>query len=114
MNSYPSKQCDIIIFGGHGDLAFRKLMPALYHLVLENYLDKSSRIITVMRDKQSNDEHIQLVEKKLKEFLVIDKFNSTFFESFKTQLFSCQIDFPITSTYEDLSTILKQYPKEIG
>jgi len=24
--------CDIVIFGGHGDLAFRKLMPALYHL----------------------------------------------------------------------------------
>ncbi len=28
--------CDIIIFGGHGDLAFRKLMPALYHLTAYN------------------------------------------------------------------------------
>ncbi len=42
--------CDITIFGGHGDLAFRKLMPALYHLSNDGYLDEKSRIITATRD----------------------------------------------------------------
>ncbi len=41
--------CDFILFGGHGDLAFRKLMPALFHLCKDDYMDEDSRIITISR-----------------------------------------------------------------
>jgi hypothetical protein len=41
--------CDILIIGGDGDLAFRKLYPALYHLDLDSCLPSCLRIISVSR-----------------------------------------------------------------
>ena len=38
---------DIIIFGAYGDLSFRKLIPALYHLFNDDYIDTDSKIISV-------------------------------------------------------------------
>ncbi len=57
-----SNVCDIIIFGGHGDLAFRKLMPALYHLSNDGYLHEHSRIFSTTRANLTNDEHLELVK----------------------------------------------------
>jgi len=42
--------CDILIFGGEGDLALRKLYPALYHLDLAGCLDESLKIYGVARN----------------------------------------------------------------
>ena len=108
MNRYDSKMCDIVIFGGHGDLAFRKLIPALYHLVLEGYLDPKTRIITVSRDHMSLEDHRTLTKEKLQEFLIIDKFDSQFFEIFQKQLHITQIDFPDTQSYMGLKTLLDE------
>ena len=41
--------CDILIIGGDGDLAFRKLYPALYHLDLDTCLPSCLRIVSVSR-----------------------------------------------------------------
>ena len=102
---------DFILFGGHGDLAFRKLMPALYHLSIDNYLCEDSRIITVSRKDISRNEHIELVKKKLLEFLPKDGFDELFFEKFKKQLFIISVDFDNNSSYEGLKNILDEFPK---
>ncbi|MBD3841652.1 MAG: glucose-6-phosphate dehydrogenase [Campylobacterales bacterium] len=107
MNNQLSKQCDIIIFGGYGDLAFRKLIPALYHLRLFGYLDQKSRIISIARDNFTKEQHIQLTYKKLNEFLVIDKFDPKFFEEFKLMLDVCKIDFNDTDSFNNLKTLLQ-------
>lgn len=102
--------CDVIIFGGHGDLAFRKLMPALYHLCNDGYLNHQSRIITVTRSEMSLEEHIKLVEVKLHEFLAENLFDEANFEAFKAQLEVVRIDFQDTATYQSLQTLLNKYP----
>jgi len=86
------KVCDFILFGGHGDLAFRKLMPALYHLSLDEYLSDESRIITVARKDMTHNEHIELVKNKLKEFLE-DSFNEEEFSKFQKLLHIVTVDF---------------------
>jgi glucose-6-phosphate 1-dehydrogenase len=111
MSNYSSKLCDIIIFGGHGDLSFRKLLPALYHLVLEEYLDKQSRILLVGRDPMSHEENIKLVEEKLQEFLIIDKYEPGFFEVFKKQIYVTDVDFPNKESYIGLKEFLETEPK---
>ena len=78
--------CDVIIFGGHGDLAFRKLMPALYHLFNDGYLNHQSRIISTTRSSMSLDEHSELVKIKLQEFLAEDVFDEVKFQNFKVHL----------------------------
>jgi glucose-6-phosphate 1-dehydrogenase len=102
--------CDITIFGGHGDLAFRKLMPALYHLTNEGYLSSLSRVITVARNSTSHDEHIELVKNKLIEFLGESAFNQEMFERFKLQLHVVTISFDEEKTYQGLKELLDVFP----
>jgi glucose-6-phosphate 1-dehydrogenase len=101
--------CDFILFGGHGDLAFRKLMPALYHLCGDGYISKESRIITVSRKNISQEEHILLVKEKLKEFLAPNEFKDEFFDKFKEQLFLVVVDFSNNESYLALNDLLNKY-----
>ena len=102
--------CDIIIFGGHGDLAFRKLMPSLYHLCNDGYLNHQSRILTVTRRGMSNDEHISLVKSKLQEFLEEGQFDEAKFENFKEQLQVVKVDLGDEESYQALKNALEEYP----
>ncbi|MDD2789154.1 MAG: glucose-6-phosphate dehydrogenase [Sulfurimonas sp.] len=102
-----NKICDIIIFGGHGDLALRKLMPALYHLCHDGHLPQESRIISVSRDEVSQAEHIALMEEKLKLNLKGDCFDAEYFETFKNYLTYVKADLTQSSSYEKLATLLK-------
>ncbi|HKT94003.1 MAG TPA: glucose-6-phosphate dehydrogenase, partial [Paraburkholderia sp.] len=45
----PEQPVDMIIFGGGGDLAARKLLPALYMAHLHGNLPPETRIIAVGR-----------------------------------------------------------------
>ena len=54
MDPHPSPNvlptaCDFTVFGGTGDLALRKLLPALYHRDLEGQLPADYRILGVSR-----------------------------------------------------------------
>jgi len=102
--------CDITIFGGHGDLAFRKLMPALYHLSNDGYLDEKSRIITATRDPMGHEEHCSLVKNKLKEFLPDTAFEEEKFKHFEKQLHVVIIDFGNDESYSGLKELLELFP----
>lgn len=103
--------CDIVIFGGHGDLAFRKLMPALYFLYSDGYLNTNARIITLSRDHMDGSDHIGLVETKLQEFLPEGTFEPEKFERFKKQLRLETVDFTDGQSYEGLKRVLNEYPE---
>jgi glucose-6-phosphate 1-dehydrogenase len=49
------KICNIVIVGGEGDLAFRKLYPALYSLHKENLLADCTRVVAFGRGKFSEE-----------------------------------------------------------
>jgi glucose-6-phosphate 1-dehydrogenase len=46
----PIEPFDLVIFGGTGDLAVRKLLPAMYHRFVDGQIQPSSRIIGVARE----------------------------------------------------------------
>jgi len=100
--------CDIVIFGGHGDLALRKLMPALYHLFHDGYISQESRIISVSRDPLTHDEHIELISQKLQLNLKDGCFDTAFFDIFKEKLSYIQADLTDTQTYEPLAKMLNE------
>jgi len=43
----PVDTFDLVIFGGNGDLALRKLLPALYHRYCDGQISEQSRIIAI-------------------------------------------------------------------
>ncbi len=53
------KVCNIVIVGGEGDLAFRKLYPALYSLHRENLLADCTKIVCFGRGKYKREKFYQ-------------------------------------------------------
>jgi glucose-6-phosphate 1-dehydrogenase len=53
---------DLVFFGGSGDLAMRKLLPAMYARDVANDLPASARIICVGREDMSQDQFLRMVE----------------------------------------------------
>ncbi|GAW86179.1 glucose-6-phosphate 1-dehydrogenase [Bathymodiolus platifrons methanotrophic gill symbiont] len=59
--------CTYVIFGATGNLSRIKLIPALYHLDIENRLDKETKIIAIGRRPWDNDKWISEVRTMLEE-----------------------------------------------
>ena len=60
---------DYVVVGGTGDLAKRKLFPALFHRELDGQLPEQARIIGVARSELSDAEFVAQVEAALREFV---------------------------------------------
>lgn len=53
----PSDPFDLVVFGGTGDLAYRKLLPALYHREPVGHICEDARIIAVSRRQLTDEEY---------------------------------------------------------
>src|SRR6476661_6800829 len=56
----------LIIFGATGDLAHRKLLPALFHLEQEGFLPESFSVVGFSRTALSDDAYRESVAASLK------------------------------------------------
>jgi glucose-6-phosphate 1-dehydrogenase len=57
----PVAAFDMVIFGGTGDLAMRKLLPALFRRFIDDQIPAESRILGVARETQSGDAYRERV-----------------------------------------------------
>jgi len=55
---------DLVLFGGTGDLVWRKLMPALFQAFRHGTLPEGGRIIGVGRDKHSHAQYRALIQER--------------------------------------------------
>jgi glucose-6-phosphate 1-dehydrogenase len=55
---------DLVLFGGTGDLAWRKLMPALFQAFRHGTLPEGGRIIGVGRDKLTHDQYRAMIQSR--------------------------------------------------
>lgn len=83
---------DIVIFGGSGDLALRKLIPALYKAFTAEELAEGTRIFTTTRSEETTARYLETAQDSLQEFLVAEEFNDTKWAAFKALLFPVTLD----------------------
>lgn len=74
-----------IIFGGSGDLAHRKLYPALFNLYRNEYLDEHFAVIGTARRDWTDDFFRSTVKESLKKFCEDDKIVDEFISHFYYQ-----------------------------
>ena len=60
---------DLVLFGGSGDLAMRKLLPAMYARDVCSDLPQSARIICVGRDESTQEEFLNFVDTHSKQHI---------------------------------------------
>ena len=58
----PLPTFDLVLFGGTGDLAMRKLLPALYRRKASGHLSPKSRVLGVARGELSREEYLAQVQ----------------------------------------------------
>ena len=65
-NNIPKlKDADIVIFGGQGDLAMRKIFPAIYHRFKAKQINNNSRVFVISRGEVSQTEFKANLKEKL-------------------------------------------------
>src|SRR5437588_6602194 len=64
----PVHPTSLVIFGGTGDLAHRKLLPALYNLAHEGALPERFELVGIARREQGHDDFKQLARESIERF----------------------------------------------
>ena len=88
----PVDVFDLIIFGGTGDLAMRKLLPALYHRDRDGQFSGDSRIVAVGRSAFSHNDYLAEVEKSLRDNLGNGEFESAHWGNFRERIHYVEAD----------------------
>ena len=78
----PVEPFEIVVFGGTGDLARRKLIPSLYHRFCDGQIPKASKIIGASRSKLTRDEYLKMIKDAYRTFVVDEAFSETRWDAF--------------------------------
>ncbi len=93
---------NITIFGGTGDLCYRKLMPALYNLFTTDKLGESDRVLAIGRRDYTDEEYINIVKKWVVRYSRIE-FKEEHFLNFAKRIEYFRMDFTKIEEYSRLS-----------
>jgi glucose-6-phosphate 1-dehydrogenase len=83
---------DMTIFGGMGDLAMRKLLPALYMAYLHGNLPGSTRIISTGRQEYDRAAYLAHVAEHSRSFIAPENFNDKTWDGFLQLLEYVRLD----------------------
>ena len=93
---------DMVVFGGTGDLAMRKLMPALLHREMDEQLSADSRIFGIGRSKMSDVDYAARVEENCRKQLG-KSFDEKHWAAFTKRLHYVAVDAAADRGFEDLA-----------
>src|SRR5262245_6286508 len=74
-NRRQADPCSIVIFGGAGDLAKRKLLPALFQLQLDGLMPEGVDIVGISREELDDDSYRKLMHDAVKQSSEITGFD---------------------------------------
>ncbi|GAB5377616.1 MAG: glucose-6-phosphate dehydrogenase [Acuticoccus sp.] len=88
----PVEPFDLIVFGGTGDLARRKLIPALYHRLHDGQIPPEARIVGAASSKHTPEAYRAIVLNALKEFVGEDALDHNCVDHFLAMIDYKRID----------------------
>jgi glucose-6-phosphate 1-dehydrogenase len=109
----PVDVFDLVIFGGAGDLALRKLLPALYHRDRDGQIPEGCRIISVGRSEHGHEEFLDMVGDSLRKRLEDSEFSEDMWRTFSQRLQYIQSDAMDPASWGDLGAALEGYKDRI-
>ena len=98
---------DLVMFGGTGDLAWRKLMPALFQAFRHGTLPDGGRIIGVGRDALSSDQYRALIQSRFDKVELAKRPSAEEFARFAAMLEFVRMDLSQPGDYAHLAACLQ-------
>jgi glucose-6-phosphate 1-dehydrogenase len=102
--------CDFTVFGGTGDLALRKLLPALYLRDREGHLPDDTRIIGVSRSPLDDDGYRAEVREALTAYVAPDLLDESSVARMLGRLHHLTLDAASADDWHRLHGLLKDRP----
>jgi glucose-6-phosphate 1-dehydrogenase len=104
----PVEEFDLVIFGGTGDLARRKILPGLFRRFLSGQMPAGSRIIGAARSDLDSDGYRKMISDAVAEFGGEEAKNSKGLKAFLNQLEYVAIDAKGEGGWAQLAKIVRQ------
>ena len=102
-----AEPCTLIIFGASGDLTRRKLLPAVYNLLLDGLLPENYAVLGLGRKSLTDDEFGNIardgIEKFSRQRMDVDKW-----KDFQNRLFYMNGEIDNPTTFENMKTRLEE------
>jgi glucose-6-phosphate 1-dehydrogenase len=98
---------DYVIFGGTGDLTYRKLLPSLYSTFRDGLIDPASRIIGASRSAMSTEAYRLRVMEALSLHLPADELDKEACRAFIAQISYVELDALGSNGWSVLSSLLE-------
>ena len=110
--SVKNKPTVFIIFGGTGDLAWRKLVPAIYNLYLDDWMPKHFAVIGNGRSKLSDEEYREKMHSGIDEFSRRGKPDQKTWKEFSAHIHYQSADIKDPDTFKDLDERIDGFRKD--
>ncbi|MEO5647061.1 MAG: glucose-6-phosphate dehydrogenase [Chitinophagaceae bacterium] len=104
----------IFIFGGSGDLAYRKLCPALYNLYLDGMMPENFDIVGISRSEYEVSAYRKYLLKGLVQFSRRNILDKNSWKIFASKIDYLQFDVQLAKGYKQIEKIVKDKTKEYG
>ena len=104
---------DLLLFGGTGDLAMRKLLPALYYRHRDGDLPAHGRVIGMAREALQREEFVARVKTSFTNFVPAADIDAAAFEAFAQRLDYHKVDAHAPQDFMSLAQTLKDSPAEV-
>ncbi len=111
----PYKQPEstvLVIFGGAGDLTWRKLMPAMYTLHIDKWLGEKFEIISIDAKKMSVKEYSDHLREGVNRFGRYGKTEKKSWDGFASKIQYINADFNDRTAFKNLADKLSQYDEQ--
>jgi glucose-6-phosphate 1-dehydrogenase len=109
-----AEPCTVVIFGASGDLAKRKLIPALYRLVQERLLPAEFAIVGLGRTSMTDEEFRAKMKANVEEFSEARRVDEEVWNSFAQGLRYLPSNIQQQEDYEKLARLLEEIDHERG
>jgi glucose-6-phosphate 1-dehydrogenase len=104
----------MVVFGGSGDLAHRKIVPALYNLELHRLLPQNFAFVGSSRSEYSDEEYRADMRKAVEEFSRTQPIQHQVWESFASRLHYIPGSSSHPDTYRRIGDLLDRFDREHG
>ncbi|MEJ7137055.1 glucose-6-phosphate dehydrogenase [Amphibiibacter pelophylacis] len=101
---------DLVLFGGTGDLAWRKLLPALFQAFRHGTLPEGGRILGMARDERTDDEYRAFIKERFDDVEPSKRPSDDEFAAFAERLFYRRMDLSRPDDYITLRDWLGERP----
>ena len=104
----PVEPFDLIVFGGTGDLARRKILPALFRRYCSGQMPEDSRVIGAARSEMDDAAYRDFIREALVEFGKSQADNAEAIEGFLAHLHYVPVDAKGEGGWSELKDLLRE------